>query len=83
MKMEMAVQAAQMVSTIGRNLLPKATIMKAPMQMAQKIRSVWYGAGAQSGWYMAAEAEIREAKPKLTDRVIVQFPMSQIHLHPH
>jgi hypothetical protein len=30
------------------------------------------------GWYMEIVADIRLAKPKLTDKVIVKFPISHI-----
>lgn len=30
----------------------------------------------KSGWYMAIVADISDANPKLTDNVIVQFPIS-------
>lgn len=34
--------------------------------------------GAQSGWYRETVAAMSEAKPKLTDSVMVQLPMSQV-----
>lgn len=78
MRIETAVQAAQIVSTIGRRVLPKAQITKVRRQIAKKIKRVCHAGKTYSGWYIPTVATMREAKPKLTESVIVQLPMSQI-----
>src|SRR5277367_2701002 len=72
------VQAAQMVSTMGRKRFPKVQMVKVMRQMAKKMRRSCQLVADQLGWYMETVATISDANPKLTDRVMVQLPMSHV-----
>lgn len=68
-----------LLSTIGRKLLPKVQITSVIRQIAKKISVNCQLVIVKSGWYMDTVAAIKDAKPKLTESVIVQLPISQIH----
>jgi len=64
---------------MGRKVFPKVQMTNVIRQMAKKMRRSCQSFAAKSRWYIAIVAEMSEANPKFTDRVIVQFPINQIH----